>query len=198
MSYERIVDPGVPITNSDIHGITDLAVAANGTPEVEAISELVWFLRAMDSVGVPVVAYNAAFDMSFARAVARRHQESWDLQGLHVIDPFVIDKHLDKWRKGSRQQAATARHYRVDVDATQLHSAMYDADLAVRIARVIGSKYPEIRMATDDFDRLQQGWAIEQQRGLQKYFNDSGKTNPDGSPIEVSIGFPYRDQKGSE
>lgn len=194
MSYEHLVNPGVPITNSEIHGITDEMVQGART-EAEEVAELVWFLRAIDASGIPVVAYNAAFDLSLSRAAARRHNIPWDLGGLVVIDPLVIDRQLDKWRKGSRKQADVARFYGIETDTGRLHSAAYDAEIAVQIARVMGSKHGTQDWATEEFTATQARWAVEQQESLQAYFTKSGKTDDNGDPAVVSRGFPYRHSK---
>ena len=191
MSYDRIVDPGVPILNSDIHGITDDVVAARGTPEADAVNELVWVLRAMQDSGTPVVAYNAAFDFTFARSLAARHKITWNLYDLKIIDPMVIDKEVDKYRRGSRRMGDVAKYYGLDVETDQLHSAMYDASLAVQLTRTMGSKYSGTGLGASDFTRVQERWATDQQRSLQQYFTDSGKTDDNGDPAVVQVGWPY-------
>ena len=198
MSYEHLVDPGVPIENSDVHGITDEIVAGLQQDEGAAITELVWYLRAMAAAQIPVVAYNAAFDLTFARAVALRHNVPWDLDDLIIMDPMVLDKKIDKWRKGSRKQDATAAFYGIGVDAERLHSARYDAGIGVQILRAMGAKYSKIDWTTPSFMESTRGWAIDQQMSLAAYFRKSGKTNDDGSEIVVKIGWPYFGQKGSE
>lgn len=192
MSYEHLVDPGIPITNSEIHGITDDRVR-NMPDEAVEVAELVWFLRAMAAAEIPVVAFNAAFDFTFARQVALRHNVPWDLDDLIILDPIVIDRMVDKWRKGSRKQGAVADLLGVEYEADRLHSARYDAEIGVKILRKMGLEHSSRDWATKEFSDGLAKTAVQQQTELQQYFTDKGKTNDDGTPIVVSIGWPYRE-----
>lgn len=189
MSYEHLVNPGVKIENSDMHGITDDMVVGART-EAQAIEELVWFFKAMAAARIPVVAYNAAFDFTFSREVSSRHKIDWLSEDLIIIDPFIIDRKVDKWRKGSRTLGAVAELY--DVQTTDaLHSARYDALITVRVLRRMAAKHSTINWATQEFTEQQAQWAVEQQRSLQAYFAESGRTDADGKPAVVQVGWPY-------
>ena len=190
MSYEHLVNPGVKIENSDIHDITDDMVVGART-EAQAVEELVWFLRAMAVARIPVVAYNAVFDFTFSREVAGRHKIDWLSEDLIIIDPLVIDRKVDKWRKGSRRQGDVAELYEVHVDTDALHSARYDAEIAVKILRRMAAKHSTVSWATQAFTVAQAEWAVEHQRSLQAYFTKSGKTDDDGKPAVVQVGWPY-------
>ena len=72
--------------------------------------------------GVPVVAYNAAFDLTLLAAELRRH----GLPSLRdrlggadpgpVIDPYTIDRAVDRYRRGKRNLEAVCTEYGVALD----------------------------------------------------------------------------------
>ena len=66
------------------------------------------------ATGIPVVVYNAPYDLSLLDRECRRNGlEPIDAPGP-VIDPLVIDKAVDSYRKGKRTLEVAAAHYRVD------------------------------------------------------------------------------------
>ncbi len=72
---EWLADPGVliPAQASAIHGISSERAAAEGRPAREVADEVASALAAHWERGVPVVAYNAAFDLTLLAAELRRH-----------------------------------------------------------------------------------------------------------------------------
>ncbi|WP_372458204.1 exonuclease domain-containing protein [Streptomyces sichuanensis] len=71
-SRHWLADPGIPIPAeaAAIHGITSERAAARGRPAAEVVEEIAAVLAGHWSVGVPVVAYNAAF---YPRTPAASH-----------------------------------------------------------------------------------------------------------------------------
>ena len=69
--------------------------------------------------GVPVVAYNAAFDLTLLSAELRRHglpSLSDRLGGIDpapVVDPYTIDRSVDRYRRGKRNLEAVCAEYGV-------------------------------------------------------------------------------------
>lgn len=133
-SYETLVDPGVPIPAeaSEIHGIKDVDVLHLGCFDA-------YFWRVMDFIdgASTLVVYNARYDLTVLDRELRRHSGNWfNEESVAVIDPFVIDKHLDRYRRGSRKLTATAEHYGVDLSSA--HDASADALAAGRLAQALG------------------------------------------------------------
>ena len=54
----------------------------------------------------------------------------------------VLDRKLDRWRKGKRTLGAAAAHYKVRQD--EAHTASGDCFTAARVAYKIASTYPKI------------------------------------------------------
>ena len=85
-----------------------------------------------------------------------------------VVDPLVIDKAVDKYRRGKRTLAITASHYGVSLVGA--HDAGADAVAAGRVAQAIARAYPaELGIDVEELHRLQVRWCQEQAEDFQAY-----------------------------
>ncbi|GHG46296.1 3'-5' exonuclease [Streptomyces griseocarneus] len=176
-----LADPGVPIPAeaAAIHGITSERAAAEGRPAAEVVEEIAAVLAGHWVLGVPVVAYNASFDLSLLEAELRRHGlrslgERLGGAGIGpVVDPYTIDRHVDRYRKGRRTLEAVCREYGVVLDGA--HEAEADALAAVRVARATALRYPRIADAgLWELHRDQVRWYGEWAAGYQKWLRRQG------------------------
>lgn len=118
--------------------------------------------------GVPIVAMNARFDLTLLDREIQRYGLD-PLPTGPVIDPYVIDKHVDTYRAGKRTLTHLCQHYQVRLDAA--HSADADAVAACRIAWRQATLYPQLAdMTLDELHTAQIGWAAEQAASLQEHF----------------------------
>ncbi|MEV6105743.1 3'-5' exonuclease [Streptomyces sp. NPDC051940] len=175
-----IADPGIEVPDeaAAIHGYDTARVRAEGAPAAEVVEQLVAALGQIVLSGVPVVAMNARYDLTVMDREARRHGITplVDTCGndLRVIDPFVLDRQVDRYRKGRRTLTALCQHYRVRID--KAHDSAADAIAGARVAWRIGSVYPRLAaLSVEELHALQITWAAEQAAGLQEHFR---KTNP--------------------
>jgi DNA polymerase-3 subunit epsilon len=179
-----LADPGVEIPDeaARIHGITTEKARAEGRPLDEVVAEVAWELMATAGERVPVVAFNAMFDFTLLDRETRRHGldpfgPAMDAAALVVIDPFVMDKAVDAYRKGPRNLTAVAAHYGVKQDTA--HSAIGDAVTAARVAWKIAQRYPEVaRMTHADLMAWQAVERRKQARSLAGHFRKTGKPQP--------------------
>ncbi|MCK9248096.1 MAG: exonuclease domain-containing protein [Solirubrobacteraceae bacterium] len=181
-SHGWLVDPGVeiPAGATEIHGITTEHARAHGRPAEEAIEEIVTLLADHVVRGVPIVAFNARFDLTCLDREARRHgvvplvDRIGGPDALLVVDPFVVDKQIDRYRRGKRTLGAVCEHYAVPL--TDAHAADADAMAAARVAWRLGQRVPELRrLELAALHREQIGWADEQARSLEEYFRREGR-----------------------
>lgn len=158
-----LANPGVPIPaeTTAIHGISTALAAERGRPAPEVVAEIADALRGYWAAGVPVVVYNAPFDLTLLDEELRRYAlprlaVSGGRPGP-VIDPLVMDRALDKYRRGKRTLEAACGVYGVVLDGA--HEAGADALAAVRVARALAARYPEVGEADlwDLYDE-QRGW----------------------------------------
>lgn len=170
-----LADPGIEIPDgaAKVHGITTERARAEGSPAAAVVQELVHALALAVEEGQPIVAMNASFDLTVLDREARRHgiRPLVDAVGdqLRVIDPRVLDKQVDRRRKGQRTLTALCQHYEVTLDGA--HSADADAIAACRVAWRLGSTVPQLgAMSIDDLHQAQIKWAESQGRSLAAYF----------------------------
>jgi DNA polymerase-3 subunit epsilon len=142
-----LADPGVPIPaeTTAIHGVSTERATAEGRPAAEVVAEVADALRGYWAARVPVVVYNAPFDLTLldeelARYALPRLTAGGGTAGP-VIDPLVIDRALDRYRRGKRTLEAACGVYGVVLDGA--HEAGADALAAVRVARAVALRYAE-------------------------------------------------------
>lgn len=173
-SLTWLADPGVEIPEgaAKIHGVTTERARAEGRPAAEVVEEVVTCLAESVGAGRPVVAMNAAFDLTMLDREARRHglKTLTDIVGdqLRVIDPKVLDKHISR-RRGQRRLVDLCQHYEVPIDGA--HAADADAIAACRVVWRIGQRRAELAaLPLDELHRQQIAWAAEQAESLAAYF----------------------------
>lgn len=169
-STEWLADPGVeiPPQASAVHGITTERARAEGRPAAEVVAEITEALRALFDSGRAVVIYNAPYDLSMLRHEAIRHGIEPLTNVRPVIDPLVIDKALDRYRKGKRTLEFASLHYGVILQGA--HNAQVDAVASGRVAQAIARKFAS-ELPTDAYalHDLQVAWAAEQAASFQEY-----------------------------
>ncbi|MFB8386074.1 exonuclease domain-containing protein [Microbacterium sp. NPDC055910] len=174
-----LADPGVEIPEgaAAIHGVTTARARAEGRAARDVVGEVVEALRAMLDAGIPVVAYNAAYDFSLLKHEAERHGIAGIATPSPVIDPFVIDKHCDRYRRGKRTLEAVAAHYAVPLASA--HEAASDAVAAGRVAQALVTRYSTRLPATPhELHTSQISWARAQTASLTEYFIQIGRLDP--------------------
>ena len=168
--WDWLVDPGVdiPAGATAVHGITTEYARANGRAVASAVGEIVAVLREHFSRGTPVVAYNAPYDFTLLDREARRHGVAPLVSPGPVIDPLVIDKAMDKYRRGKRTLEVTALYYGVDL--TDAHDASADAVAAGRVAQALARVHTEaLAFEASELHRMQTDWCREQAADFQDY-----------------------------
>lgn len=165
-----LVDPGVPIppAATAVHGITTEHARAAGRDAAGAVREIVAALGALLLRGIPIVAYNAPYDLSLLEREALRHGVEPLREPSPIVDPLVIDKAVDKYRRGKRTLEITAGHYGVSLLGA--HDAGADAVAAGRVAQAMARAYPVVLdVDVAELHSLQVRWSKEQAADFQAY-----------------------------
>lgn len=179
-----LIDPGVeiPATATAIHGITTEHARADGRPAAGALGEIADHLVGALRRGEPVVAFNAAFDLSLLDAELRRHRLATVPQRLGravapVLDPLVLDRMIDRYRPGKRRLGDLCAHY--GVDTADLHRA--DADVAATLdvlvamtRRVPGLAATDLPVLHDQQQAAHRAWA----EGFNAWRHERGLVGP--------------------
>jgi DNA polymerase-3 subunit epsilon len=174
-----LADPGVEIPEgaAAVHGITTEQAREHGRPAADVVAEIAAALAEHWSPASPLIGYNVGFDLSILDAELRRHHDRALPMAGPVVDPLVIDRKVDKWRRGSRKLVDVARHYGITLTAEDAHSADADALAAARVAWKIAHAYPDEvgLVALTDLHERQIGWHREWADGMGEYLVSKGK-----------------------
>lgn len=180
-----LIDPGVDIPDeaAQIHGWTTERVRSH--PDVrqpgDALFELLARMAHPLRTGVPLVAFNAAFDLTMLEAECARHGVdplSSRHKRIRVVDPFVIDREQDKYRKGKRVLSAMCEHYKVILAGA--HSSAGDALAAARLVKRLCEEFPAVgAMGLDELHDCQVAWHRNRQADFARYLRRKGEDASD-------------------
>lgn len=182
---EMLADPGIPIPEgaAKVHGISTEYAREHGRPHDEVLAETIGRIRAGWRDGATLIVYNAAYDLTVLRSL----DPTFTVDGP-VVDPLVIDKAKDPYRKGKRQLEPVCAHWGVTLD--NAHEATADALAAARVAWKLARAYPELtEVSADELMLNQATWHYESQSGLKKYFEEKGQTD---RAATVSTSWPVQ------
>ncbi|HEX7834253.1 MAG TPA: exonuclease domain-containing protein [Pseudolysinimonas sp.] len=171
--WNWLADPEVEIPEgaAAVHGITTELARAEGRTAETVAGEITATLRTLLALGIPLVVYNAPYDLSLLDRECRRHRIEPLGSPSPVIDPLVIDKAVDRFRKGKRTLVAAAERYGVNLD--DAHDAAADAIAAGRVAQAIARTFPdEVDVPFADLHGRQQIWYAEQAASFQQYIRE--------------------------
>ncbi|MGC4175946.1 exonuclease domain-containing protein [Demequina sp.] len=146
-----LIDPGIPIPEraTEVHGISTAHAREHGQSPADALAEIADLLASALGSGVPVVGFNVQYDLSILEAELARNGLPTLSQRLPsgirpVVDPLVLDRHLDRWRRGKRKLIDMCGTYGVPVVADDLHAADADVLATLDLVRAIAGRYPAL------------------------------------------------------
>ena len=97
-----------------------------------------------------------------------------------VIDVLVIDRHVDRYRKGGRKLVDLCKHYEVSNES--LHDASNDVDATVAVLSRQVARYPELgAMDLGELFTQQRRWHREWAEGFSRYLVSQGREPLDKS-----------------
>jgi DNA polymerase-3 subunit epsilon len=131
-----LVNPGreIPAGATRVHGITTERARDEGTPLRDALELISDAVVSASSRGVPLVGMKLDYDLTILDTQSRRLcgggllERGW--RGP-VLDAVVLDRHHDRYRKGSRTLSALCDHYGVQIE--NAHDAAADAIASVHV-----------------------------------------------------------------
>lgn len=174
------VDIDIPQGATDVHGISTEHAREHGVSARAALEGVLAELEAAISQSVPFVGMNMSFDLTLLDREWRRwHGEPLPVIPRPCVDPMVIDRALDKYRKGKRTLGDLCAHYKVNLDGA--HAADQDALGAARLAWRMARVYPDQvgAVSLEDLHNLQVGWRREWAVGFREYLQRQGKPADD-------------------
>ena len=170
-----LADPGIPIPEgaTAVHGITTAHAREHGRPHADVIAETVEAIRRGWREGLTLVVFNACFDLT----ILRRWDPSFEILGP-VIDPYVVDRAVDPYRKGKRTLSALCDLHGVRLESA--HEASADALAAARLAwKMLGGNHDLSGPDWREINAQQARWHETRQRDFVAYLERCGKDSSD-------------------
>lgn len=176
----------IPTAASDIHGYTTDIIRSHGRPAKEVVEQIAAAIAGELSAGSALVVMNAPFDLPLLDAECARHGVPSVAECIGrpigpVIDPLVLDRAADKFRKGRRNLESLAVEYGVALK--DAHQADADAQASLDVALRIAERHEQLQVPA----RVLHGWQVTMHErwaaNYQSFLRRSGKPNAivDGS-----------------
>lgn len=146
---ELLLNPGIeiPEESSQVHGMTTEFIRENGGDPKEQLKKIAKVLNSADRI----VIYNANYDLPLMVEELKRNGLPPLDEGVSrkVIDPLILDRHYNKYRKGKRTLEANAKNYDVEIEG-DLHNATTDVITTLKILEKQEELYPAFFELSED------------------------------------------------
>lgn len=182
----------VPLSEeaSRVNGITNEFALENGSDPSTSIREIASLIQVMMDEGdtsIPICAYNAVFDLTLLYSELGRYgDKQWMPSPLNVVDPLVIDRKKDRYRKGGKKLTQVAPVYGVPVEE-DAHVAEADCLMAARIANAQMEKFGLSDLTPEDLTALQAIWHAEWAEGFEKFLRSKGSVETISRDFPLSM-----------
>ena len=189
-----MADPGVEIPEaaSAVHGVTTERVRAEGRPVTEVLAEVSDLLVTAMAAGTPVVAFNASYDLTLMEAELARHGLPTMRSRLGrelgpIADPLVLDRAVDRYRRGKRRLGDLCEVYGVRVDEA-LHTAEVDVAATLDVLEALAAAHPKLsELSPDELVAFQ----ARAHRTWAESFNEwLARKNPSRTPAQTAWPLP--------
>ena len=174
-----LVNPGRPIPPGAcaIHGITDEMVV-DAMPLAEALEVIAKRLFEVWHDGGVIVGMNVSYDLTMVDSMCRRlGLVPLELRGHigGVMDVLILDRHYDKWRKGSRKLVDLCGHY--EVTLSNAHSAAYDAEASLVVLETMRRRFPDLDLLEGAHANVAlRAWYQEWLASFSRYLEKKGES----------------------
>ena len=184
-----LLDPGVeiPPETTAVHGITTEHARQHGQPAAEGLDQIAETLAEHLRNDAPVVVYNATFDLPLLEAELERYglatlADRVGTPHYPVLDPLVLDRWVDRYRKGKRTLSHLTEHYGVSV-TDELHNADVDVLAMLDVLEEMARRWPQIGMtALDQLRAVQANAHYEWATNFNDWLRSQGSSRPGPSP----------------
>lgn len=176
-TWEWVIDPGVdmPEEASNVHGLSTEFLTEHGRDPRTALGEAHEVFTA--HTDLIWVAFNMNFDLTildneFARYLENPGFGDGVARYVRLFDPLLVDRWMDKYRKGKRKLGFLALVYGIPFNDEEAHDAAYDVKIAAFVAARVAEKFgiPSVAAQASAY----RSWA----EGLELFLR---RTNPDAT-----------------
>lgn len=182
---ELVVNPGIdiPAEATEVHGITTEYAATYGTPARDAVRVLAAQLADTARAGWPIVVFHAAYDLTLLDRECRRYElptlsEMVESDGSHlsVVDPLVIDREMERFRKGKKTLDACCKANGIVLPEAEAHTAAGDALASARLAWKQARRWREVGgIGLAELQQRQATWHAQWAQHFEEYLRTQGK-----------------------
>ena len=178
-----LIDPEMEIPEGaqKVHGISTEHARMHGMKSAEALDEVATMLTDALALDVPIVAFNGSFDLAILENELRRLglPTLTDRVGhviAPVIDPLVVDRGVDRYRKGKRTLTDLLAHYGIQQDG-RLHTADVDVSATLDVLRAIVAAHPQVGVSSlEDLHQQQISWHRSWAENFNEFLRKKGRT----------------------
>jgi DNA polymerase III subunit epsilon len=162
------IQSDVPNKAQHINNINPELIA-NAETQEEVMRCIARWLRMAVSSKLPVMAFNAAFDLSFIAYSFARCGIPFDFKELRVLDPLVIHRHYAKtpWPYAHGARKLAKMQVRYGTLTVPDHTAQSDAVATGELYIELNYHYPFGSYSALQLHRMQSQWAEEWADGLE-------------------------------
>ncbi|WP_114855525.1 exonuclease domain-containing protein [Brachybacterium sp. YJGR34] len=186
-----LIDPetDIPEPAQRVHGISTEHARAHGMRAADALDEVAGLIVDALRKDIPLVAFNIGFDLAILENELTRLGLPTLAQRLGhdiapVIDALVVDRGVDRFRKGKRTLTDVLAHYGIEQDG-RLHTADVDVSATLDVLRALAAAHPKVAASSlPDLHREQVGWHRRWAEGMNQWLERKGRT-PD-----VTVDWP--------
>lgn len=193
-THERtwLLNPGVEIPDAAvaIHGITTEHARAHGADPRVALEEIADALASALLAGTPIVAFNAGFDLEILAHELDRHglasiASRLGREARPIIDPLVLDRAVDRYRKGKRTLGDLMQVYGI-ATSSNLHTAEVDVAATLDVLAALATKWSAKLPATlEDLHDFQVAAHRTWAENFNQWLTSKGRT------ADVDTAWPY-------
>lgn len=185
-----LANPGVeiPAGATAVHGITNEVAKTHGAPVEEVLEQLATHIVDALQASIPLVIFNASYDLTLMESELKRHglatlTERLGGEPTPVLDPLVLDRELERWRKGKRKLENLIEVYGVENDE-QLHTAEVDVQATLDVLQTMALKHKQLAQLNL---AEANAWQARSHAKWARSFNQwLSKTRPDAVPASES------------
>lgn len=197
-TLEWMMDPGmeIPTEASDVHGISTETAREHGMDYKEGLQKIADTLSYTIQSGIPLTAYNGAFDATLLRVEFLRVGVDFDdnlWNNMILLDPLIWDKYLDPWRKGKRTLSVVTELHGYYL--SNAHDAASDVfgtihlcrKLLPKLIRKVENQFNHPVSSYADLMQIQSALFRKQATSLEEYFQ---RTKPE---TVINKSWPFQD-----
>ena len=189
-----LADPGVEIPEaaSAVHGVTTERARAEGRPVTEVLAEVSDLLVSAMAAGTPVVIFNASYDLTLMESELARHglptiRERLNREPGPIADPLVLDRAVDRYRRGKRRLGDLCEVYGIQLDEA-LHSADVDVAATLDVLEALANAHPQVAaLGPEELVAFQ---ARAHRRWAESFNEWLARKNPSRAPAQIAWPLP--------